>query len=64
MRKTTERNSENLVTVDIDGLTAMLSCGAPSARKIAEEAGARIKIGRRVLYSVDKIKKYVDAIAE
>ena len=29
----------------------MLSCGRATARKIGEQAGAKIVIGRRVLYS-------------
>lgn len=53
-----------MLTVDIDGLAAMLSCGQSTARKIAEDAGARIIIGRRVLYCVSKIEKYLEAIAE
>ena len=53
-----------MLTVDIEGLAAMLSCGQATARKIAEDAGARITIGRRVLYSVSKIEKYLEAIAE
>jgi hypothetical protein len=42
----------------------MLSCGADTAKKIADLAEARIIIGRRVLYNVNKIQKYLDAIAE
>ena len=60
MRKTTEYKAENRLTVDIEGLMAMLSCGEVTAKKIAE---ARVIIGRRVLYNVDKIKKYLDAMA-
>lgn len=37
----------------------MLSCGHVTAIKIGEQAKARITIGRRVLYSVEKIKKYL-----
>ena len=50
--------------MDIDGLGALLSCGQMTARKIGEDAGARIVIGRRVLYSVQKVEKYLEAIAE
>ena len=64
MRKTTEYNTENRLTVDIEGLMAMLSCGAVTARKIADCAEAKIIVGRRVLYNVDKIKKYLDAMDE
>ena len=63
MRKTTEYNTENRLTVDIEGLMAILSCGAVTARKIADYSEAKIIVGRRVLYNVDKIKKYLDAMA-
>ena len=63
MRKTTEYNTENRLTVDIEDLMAMLSCGAVTARKIADYAEAKIIVGRRVLYNVDKIEKYLDAMA-
>ncbi len=64
MRKTKERATDQLLAIDIERLSAMLSCGQVTARKIAEDAGARITIGRRVLYSVNKIQNYLDAIAE
>lgn len=64
MRQTKERESNLRLAVDIDGLIALLSCGQMTARKIGEDAGARIVIGRRVLYSVQKVEKYLEAIAE
>lgn len=64
MMPTTHRETAHLITVDIDGLTAMLSCGAATAKKIAAEAEARIVIGRRVLYSVQRVKDYINQIAE
>ena len=63
MRKTKERETDQLLAVDIEKLAAMLSCGQASAKKIGEDAGARIVIGRRVLYSVSKVSRYLDAIA-
>ena len=60
MRQTKERESNCRLAVDIEGLAAMLSCGQMTARKIE----ARITIGRRVLYSVQKVEKYLEAIAE
>ena len=63
MRKTTEYKAENRLTVDIEGLMAMLSCGEVTAKKIAGHAEAREIVGRRVLYNVDKIKKYLDTMA-
>lgn len=59
MNKTSERHSTQPLTVDIEKLSAMLSCGHATARKIGAQAGARIEIGRRVLYSVEKVQKYL-----
>ena len=56
MNKTLKREDNHKITVDIERLAAMLSCGRATARKIGEQAEARICIGRRVLYSVDKVK--------
>lgn len=64
MYKTLLRETNESITVDIERLSAMLSCGHATARKIGEQAGARICIGRRVLYSVDKIKQYMLALCE
>lgn len=64
MRRTKDREAEQLLAVDIDKLAAMLSCGQASARKIGEDAGARVMVGRRVLYSVSKVSKYLEAIAD
>ena len=60
MKKITDRLENNPMAVDIKMLCEMLSCGKDTAKKIGELAGARIKIGRRVLYSVSKIRKYLD----
>ena len=57
MRQTTQREAARLLAADIDRLAAMLSCGQATARKIGEDAGARILIGRRVLYSVDRVQR-------
>lgn len=64
MNKTKERHVKQPITVDIEGLSAMLSCGHATARKIGEQAGAKIVIGRRVLYSVDRVKDYLLYLAE
>ena len=59
MNKTKERPTSQPITVNIDKLSAMLSCGHATARKIGEQAEAKIIIGRRVLYSVEKVKNYL-----
>ena len=60
MNKTNDRISPDVIAVDIE----KLSCGCATARKIGEQAEARIFIGRRVLYSVSKVQKYLESIAE
>lgn len=55
---------ENRITLSTEDLMDVLSCGICTARKIGEAAGAKIVIGKRVLWSVDKIKAYLDSIAE
>lgn len=64
MNKTLFRETKTPVTVDIEGLSAMLSCGRATARKVGEQAEARICIGRRVLYSVDKVRQYLCNLSE
>lgn len=64
MRCTKERNTEQKLAVGIDSLSGMLSCGHATARKVGAQAGARIEIGRRVLYSVEKVQKYLDNVSE
>ena len=64
MNKTLKREDNHKITVDIERLAAMLSCGRATARKIGEQAEARICIGRRVLYSDDKVKQYLCNLSE
>lgn len=63
MRKTKERERAQMLAVDAEGLATILSCGQATAKKIAEDAEARITVGRRVLYCVHKIEKYLDEIS-
>ena len=63
MQKTMERKTDHAIAVDIEQLAAMLVCGKTTARQIGEASGAKITIGRRVLYSVSKVERYVEAIA-
>ena len=63
MQKTMERKTDHAIAVDIEHLAAMLGCGKTTARQIGEASGAKITIGRRVLYSVSKVERYVEAIA-
>lgn len=50
MNKTFNRNDPDVIAVDIEKLSAILSCGCATARKIGEQAEARIftKIVRKI----------------
>lgn len=54
----------NKIVVNTDELQKMFACGRSSAIKIGTEAQAKIKIGRRVFWNLDKIKNYIDNISE
>ena len=63
MRKTKTTEAGNKVSVNAETLAKILDCGRPTAMKIGEAAGARIRIGKRVLYKVDRIERYLDGLA-
>ena len=42
----------------------MLSLGRNSADEIGEKAGAVVRIGKRKLYSVQKIEEYINTLME
>ncbi|MCD7981560.1 MAG: hypothetical protein LUF32_04465 [Clostridiales bacterium] len=50
--------------VDTEGLQQMLMSGRKTAVEIGTAAEARIQVGRRVLWNVDKVQRYLDAISE
>jgi hypothetical protein len=52
------------MAVDAIELQTLLGCGRAAAIRIATEAGCRIQIGKRVLYSTKKLQEYLDKIAE
>lgn len=51
------------ITVNTAELQALLSCGRYSAVQIGEAAQARIQIGKRVFWNVEKVKTYIDLIS-
>lgn len=65
MRKTriTQVSMDDL-TVDTAGLQCLINAGRKTAVDIGMAAGARITVGRRVLWNVSKIRKYLDDMAE
>ena len=65
MRATTRpTNIGDARAVDLKGLQTILSCGRKTAETIAHDAGARVQIGKRVLYNVHKVQEYLDEIAK
>ena len=62
MYKTSSIKTDNKIMVDINELQGMLSIGRHTAKKMAEEAGAVVRIGRRKLYNIEKVKIYIDSL--
>lgn len=63
MNKTLMRDNKEFLTVSVETLAGMLNCGRATAVKIGTDAGAKIQIGRRVLYKVSVIDEYLSALA-
>ena len=66
MRATNQSNTippDRKIAITTNELQAMLSCGRYSAVQIGDAAEARIQIGKRILWNVEKIKKYVGYIS-
>ena len=64
MNRTAPQILENAITVPEKTAQQMLGCGLASTRRIGKEAGARIKVGSRVLYRVDRLRAYIEALSE
>lgn len=62
MNKTKKCDDIRYITVDAETLAKMLDCGRATAVKIGTDAGAKIQIGRRTLYKVSIIEKYLDSL--
>lgn len=68
MRKTNMGNKElgrkdniHRMSVSTEELQLMLGCGRKTAVYIGTEAGARLDVGKRVLWVVDKVQEYISA---
>lgn len=55
--------SQDRLAVTTERLQNILDCGRPTAVEIGTLAKARVEIGRRVLWNVSKVQKYLDMIA-
>ena len=54
----------NKKLVDIQELQILLCSGRVTAQRIGIEAESVVRVGRRVLYNVSKIQKYLDTVSE
>ena len=51
------------LALDSFGLAQALGCGKPMAIRIGSQARARVQIGKRVLWNLNKVQEYLDSIA-
>lgn len=66
MRATRQFNNVDIqskIAITTGELQSMLSCGRYSAVQIGEAAEARVQIGKRIFWNVEKIKSYVNSIS-
>lgn len=71
MRATNQSNEmgavigiKDKIAVDTKTLQVMVGAGRKSAVEIGTAAGARIQIGRRILWNTRKVQRYLDALSE
>lgn len=66
--RTTKTNGEtrniDKICVTTEGLQDLLDCGRVTAVQIGGQAGARIEVGKRLLWNVSKVQSYIDSLAE
>lgn len=55
--------SQDRLAVTTERLQNILDCGRPTAVEIGTLAKARVEVGRRVLWNISKVQKYLDMIA-
>ena len=64
MRTDNNTSIDNILAVNTAVLMKMLNCGKPTAIKIGTEPGAKIVIGRKILWNPRIIRRYLDDISE
>ena len=66
MEKTIDRIKlpiNDKLAITLDTLASSMDCGKATAAKIGNAAGARIQVGRRVLFSVPKVQRYLEQLS-
>lgn len=64
MRTDNSTSIDNSLAVSTSVLMKMLNCGKPTAIRIGTEAGAKIVIGRKILWNPRIVQRYLDDISE
>lgn len=64
MQTTGNSTSMDSLAVNTPTLMKMLNCGKPTAIRIGTQAGAKIIIGRKILWNPRIIRRYLDDISE
>jgi|BioPla2DNA2_1021312.scaffolds.fasta_scaffold259293_1 hypothetical protein len=65
MRKRTRSEiTSETVLLDREQAAQIFSIGYTTLSRIAEEIGARVKIGKRVLYHREKLENYFNSLVE
>lgn len=59
-----EAVAPDVLLVDTRTLQRITGCGRISATKLGNDAGARVRVGKRLLWNVEKIKKHISLISE
>ena len=59
-----EKRNIDIKTGKLDDACARYNLGRNSMRRVAEDAGAVVRIGRSYLVNFDKVDSYMDALAE
>lgn len=59
-----EKQKLEKLAVSSAELEELLGCGRTAAKKIGEEAGAKIQLHSRVLWNVQKLKEYLNKVSE
>lgn len=62
-RVTSFKNQESRL-MDTEELRVYTSLGRNNAMKLGEEIGAKVKVGKRVLWDKKKIDQYFDKLTE
>lgn len=63
-KKVSPTNLKDKRLVNTANLMELLDCGKSTAIKIGNRAGAKVCIGRKLLWNVKLIQQYLDNIAE